>query len=59
MFLFYLHQMVRNDLFCFIIFIFNKKKEENAKSILRIFKQIEQDIKGRGLLVHVNCEYEY
>lgn len=33
--------------------------DQNAKPILQVFKQIEQEIKGRGLLVYVNCEYEY
>ncbi len=57
MFLFLVHRMVINIDFFFaeIYFLY---QEKNAKSILQIFKQIEQDIKGRGLLVYVNCEYE-
>lgn len=33
--------------------------EQSAKPILQLFKQVEPEIKGRGLLVHVNCEYVY
>ena len=31
-------------------------KDQSAKPILQIFKQVEPEIKGRGLLVHVDCE---
>lgn len=32
--------------------------DQTAKSVLQIFKQVEPEIKGKGLLVYVNCEYE-
>jgi hypothetical protein len=28
----------------------------SAKSTLQLFKQVEPDIKGRGLFVYINCE---
>ncbi|CAF4070300.1 unnamed protein product, partial [Rotaria sp. Silwood2] len=30
--------------------------DQSAKSVLQIFKQVEPEIKGLGLLVYINCE---
>lgn len=38
------------------VLVLTSPNDQTAKSVLQIFKQVEPEIKGKGLLVYVNCE---
>ncbi|CAF1193496.1 unnamed protein product [Adineta ricciae] len=38
------------------VLVLSAPNDQTAKSTLQVFKQIEEEIKGRGLLVYINCE---